>query len=99
MFYDMFYDTFFDLLHVHMNKNHWVKSVLYAYILGKSLYEGEKTTFRNNQFSLYYIGLKILFKKLAFPKRLIIQKYLCISVTPFLHPWSFTFTVNISLTR
>lgn len=55
----IYYDTFFDLLHVHMNKNHQVKSVLYAYILGKSLCEREENTFRNNEFSLYYIDLKI----------------------------------------
>lgn len=85
-----------------------MKSVLYAYILGKSLCEREENTFSNNQFSLSYIKneqirsltymilLLCFFKKLASPKSLMILKYLCILVTQFLHPWIYC-KYNISL--
>lgn len=48
----IFYSMFFGLLHVHMNQNNQVKSVLEIYIFGKGLYEREEKFFKNNHFAL-----------------------------------------------
>lgn len=44
----IFYDIFFGRLHMHMNKNNQIKSVLYVYILGKGLYEREENSLKNH---------------------------------------------------
>lgn len=48
-----FCDMFFGLLHVHMNNNNQVKSILYVYIFEKGFDELEEGSFKNNHFALF----------------------------------------------